>query len=145
LEEVAESDLLIHVVDASAARPEEQIAAVREVLAEIDADDIGEVLVFNKADVAPGSARELATRHAGALVVAASTGEGIDELLQTVGDRLRARSSTVEFVVPFERGDVLAALHREGEVLREVHEEGGTRVQARLDAAGAGRFREFAI
>jgi GTP-binding protein HflX len=144
LEEVAESDLLIHVVDASAAQPEEQIAAVREVLAEIDADEIGEVLVFNKADVAPSSARELATRHAGALVVAASTGEGIDELLQTVGDRLRARSSTVEFVVPFERGDVLAALHREGEVLREVHEEGGTRVQARLDAAGAGRFREFA-
>ena len=145
LEEVAEADLLIHVVDAAASEPDEQILSVREVLAEIGADSLPEVLAFNKADVARGAARDLAAHHPGAVTLSATSGDGVDELLEVVGERLRAFANVIEFVVPFDRGDVLAALHREGEVLEEVHEEGGTRVQARLDEAGAGRFREFAV
>ncbi len=145
LEEVAEADLLVHVVDAAAPEPDEQILAVREVLAEIEAGDIPEVIAFNKADAAPGAARDLALRHPGSIVMSAATGEGIETLLETIADRVRSRSNVMELVVPYERGDVLAALHREGEVVQEIHEEGGTRVQARLDDVGASRFREFAV
>jgi GTP-binding protein HflX len=79
----------------------------------------------------------------GAIAVSARTGEGIDDLVAAIGDRLRAMSSSVEFVVPYGRGDVLAALHREGEVLVEVHADAGTRVRVRLEQADADRFREF--
>jgi GTP-binding protein HflX len=62
-----------------------------------------------------------------------------------VGDRLRAGSGVVELLVPYARGDVVAAVHREGEVLDEEHEDGGTRLRARLDRAGTARFREFMV
>jgi GTP-binding protein HflX len=144
LELVSESDLLVHVVDSAAADPDAQIEAVRAVLNEIGASDVPELLAFNKADVAPDIDRLVAS-HPGSVKLSALTGEGIGELLQAVGDRLRAAASVVELIVPFERGDVIAAVHREGEVLVEQHEEGGTRLRARLDQAGAARFREFLV
>ena len=144
LEVVEESDLLIHVVDATAADPEGQIDAVRRVLEEIGAASVPEVLAFNKADVTP-EAKRLADRYEGSVVVAAATGEGIDRLLETVGDRLRARSRLIELVVPYDRGEILAAVHREGEVVTEEHEEAATRLRARLDAVGAERFKEFVV
>ncbi|MDQ1395889.1 MAG: GTPase, partial [Acidimicrobiaceae bacterium] len=144
LEVVKDSDLLVHVVDASAPDPEEQIEAVRSVLAEIGAGDVPELLAFNKADIAP-EAKRLTDRNPGSVRISARTGEGIGELLGTVGDRLRAMAQVVELLVPFDRGDVVAAVHREGEVLVEAHEEGATRLRARLDEAGAARFREFVV
>jgi GTP-binding protein HflX len=77
------------------------------------------------------------------VVVSALTGDGIDELLRAIGDRLRVADRVVELVVPFERGDVLAAVHREGEVVDESHGEGATVVHVVLDEAGRARFREF--
>jgi GTP-binding protein HflX len=71
------------------------------------------------------------------------TGEGIDGLLDVLGDRLRAMSTIIELVVPYERGDILAALHRDGEVLVESHEDAGTRVRARLGDAERGKYAEF--
>ncbi|HVM52278.1 MAG TPA: GTPase HflX [Acidimicrobiales bacterium] len=142
LEVVAESDLLVHVVDASSADPDGQIAAVREVLEEIDAGGVPELLVFNKIDVTTDGPR-LVEAHPGSVAVSAVTGEGIEHLLEVVGDRLRSMSTVVELVVPYERGDVLAALHRDGEVLVESHEDTGTRVRARLDDAPRNRFAEW--
>ena len=142
LEIVAESDLLVHVVDASSADPDAQIAAVREVLEEIGAGDVPELLVFNKIDVSTDGPR-LVDAHPGSIAISAVTGEGVDHLLEVLGDRLRAMSTVVELVIPYGRGDVLAALHREGEVLVESHEEGGTRVRARLDDASRNRYAEF--
>jgi GTPase len=142
LEVVKESDLLVHVVDASAPDPEVQIEAVRSVLQEIGAAEVPELLAFNKADIAP-EAKRLAERHAGSVRISAITGDGIDDLLATIGDRLRAMADVVELLVPYARGDVVAAVHREGDVLVEAHEEQGTRIRARLDEAGAARFREF--
>ncbi|TML63123.1 MAG: GTPase HflX [Actinobacteria bacterium] len=144
LETVAESDLLVHVVDASAPDPDGQIEAVDTVLAEIGAADVPQLLAVNKIDVATDPER-LLDRHSGSVAVSALTGAGVDDLLAAVGDRLRALADVVELVVPFARGDVVAALHREGEVLVEQHEEGGTRLRARLDDAGAARFREFRV
>jgi GTP-binding protein HflX len=140
LEVVAESDLLIHLVDASAPDPDAQIAAVRVVLREIGADDVPELLVFNKVDLAPD-----ADLPPGAVAISAMTGEGVEKLLRTVADRLRALEQVVELLVPYDRGDVLAALHREGEVLVESHEESATRVRARLDRAAGGKFAPFLV
>jgi GTP-binding protein HflX len=142
LEVVKESDLVLHVVDCSAPDPELQMDAVRVVLDEIGAGDVPELLAFNKADVSP-EAKRLAERHAGSVTISALTGEGIDGLLETLGDRLRAMLRVVELIVPYERGDVLAAIHREGEVLVETHDEMATTVRVRVDQVGAARFREF--
>jgi GTPase len=142
LEVVNESDLVLHVVDSSASDPEEQMDAVRVVLDEIGAGEVQELLVFNKADCSP-EAKRLAERHPGSVVISALTGEGIEGLLEVVGDRLRAMLSVVDLVVPYERGDVLAAVHREGEVLVETHGEEATTVRVRVDQVGAARFREF--
>ena len=73
----------------------------------------------------------------------ARTGDGIAELVAHIGDRLRALATIVELEIPYDRGEVLAALHRDGDVLVVVHEETGTRVRARLPAAVAGRFADL--
>ncbi|MGI8684456.1 MAG: GTPase HflX [Acidimicrobiales bacterium] len=144
LEVVRESDLLVHIVDSSAPDPEGQIEAVRAVLDELHADRVPELLAFNKADLTD-EAKRLAGDHPGSVALSAVTGDGIDELLTAVGDRLRAAASVVELLVPFDRGDVIAALHREGEVIDEEHTEGGTRIRVRVDQAGAARFPEFHV
>jgi GTP-binding protein HflX len=146
LEEVVDADLLLHVVDASSPEAEQQIDAVHKVLRDIGADHVPELLVLNKADVAsPGDVKSLLTAHPQAVVVSAVTGEGTSVLLDTLAARLRSLAPIVELLVPYERGDVVAALHREGEVLVEVHAEGGSRLRARLPAPAMTRFGEFVV
>ncbi|HVM63381.1 MAG TPA: GTPase HflX [Acidimicrobiales bacterium] len=145
LDVVVDADLLVHVVDASAPDPDGEIDAVRTVLAEIDAASVPELLVFNKSDLAPSDAARLVAGHPGSVACSARTGDGVDRLLTTVGDRLRARTAVVDLEVPFDRGDVLATVHREGEVLVEQAGEGGMRLRARLDQAAATRLREFVV
>lgn len=144
LEVVAESDLLVHVVDASAGDPDSQISAVRLVLSEIEAAHVPELLVFNKVDVSI-NAKQLVDQHPGSIAISALTGQGIDEFLRTLADRLRELDTVVEMLIPYTRGDVLAALHREGEVLVEEHENDAMRVRARVDDATASRYREYLI
>jgi GTP-binding protein HflX len=146
LAEVADADLVLHVVDASAVDPGGQIAAVRTVMEEIDADELPELVVVNKIDAAdPEVVRELLAAHPGAVAVSARTGEAIDKLLDAIGSRLRALSPIYELLIPYDRGDLLAALHRDGEVLVEVHADDGTRVRARLPEAVASRVAEFQV
>ncbi len=146
LEEVAQVDMLLHVVDGSAADAEEQIVAVRSVLREIGAADRPEQLVVNKVDVAdPAVVDDLLAAHDGAVAASAVTGEGVEKLEAVVAGRLRALNPVVELAVPFERGDVIAALHRDGDVLVEVHGERETRVRARIPNADVNRFREFVV
>jgi len=144
LDEVAEADLLLHVVDSSAPSPAGQIDAVRGVLDEIGAGHVPELVVFNKADLNP-DVKVLVDREPGSTAISALTGEGIDRMLTALSDRLRAMNRVVELRVPFDRGDVLAALHRSGEVLMETHEDDATRVRARLDQADAARFGEWRV
>jgi GTP-binding protein HflX len=142
LELVAEADLVIHLVDSTAHDPLGQVDAVRIVLDEIGAGQVPELLAFNKVDRTRDAAA-LAAAHPGSVAISAATGEGMDGLLTAVADRLRAGSATKELVVPFERGDVLARVHRLGEVLSEQPGEGGILVTARLDDEGQARLREF--
>jgi GTP-binding protein HflX len=145
LEVAALADYLVHVVDASSPDPEGQIAAVREVLGEIDAGAVPELLVFNKADLAPGEAKQLAVDHPGSVALSARTGEGIEPFLRTLADRLRSLTAVVELAIPYDRGDVLAAVHREGEVVSTMESGDGLRVRARLSDASAGRLAEFLV
>jgi GTP-binding protein HflX len=138
----AEADLLVHVVDGAAPDVEAHIDAVREVLGEIGAGEVPELLCFNKSDCSDEVAR-LVRSHSGSVGISAVTGEGVELLLATIGDRLRTQTTVVELHIPFERGDVLAEVHREGEVLSERVGEGAMEVTARLDEAGAARLARW--
>jgi GTP-binding protein HflX len=143
LDSVHLSDLVVHVVDASAPNTEAQIAAVHEVLGEIGAAEVPELVVVNKSDTAPEEAKALAHAIEGSVLISARTGEGIDDLLQVIGDRLRGTDRVVELVVPWSRGDVLAAVHREGEVVGQSDGEESATLQVVLDEVGRARFAEF--
>jgi GTP-binding protein HflX len=143
LDSVHLSDLVVHVVDASAPNTEAQIAAVHEVLGEIGAADVPELVVVNKADTAPEEAKALAHAIEGSVLISARTGAGIDDLLQVIGDRLRGTDRVIELVVPWSRGDVLAAIHREGEVVGQSDGEESATLQVVLDDVGRARFAEF--
>ena len=143
LDSVHLSDLVVHVVDASAPSTDAQIAAVHEVLGEIGAAGVPELVVVNKADKAPETAKALAHAIEGSVLISARTGEGIDDLLQVIGDRLRGTDRVIELVVPWSRGDVLAAIHREGEVVGQSDGEESATLQVVLDEVGRARFAEF--
>lgn len=145
LEVAVNSDLLVHVVDASAVDPMGQIAAVREVLVEIGADKVPELLVINKADLDPDEAKRLAYEHQGSVIFSAMTGNGLNELLLAIGDRMRALTTVIELLIPYDRGDIVATVHREGEVVSTANEENAMRVRARLADASVGRLSEFLV
>jgi GTPase len=138
------ADLILHMVDGAAADPEGQIAAVDGVLDEIGAGDLPQLPVVNKVDVAPEAAL-LAGKLEGAVCISAQTGEGMDDLLRAVADRLRVRDQIVELVIPWARGDVLAAVHRDGEVVDQHAGEEAARLHVVLDRAGRARFRQFMV
>jgi GTP-binding protein HflX len=133
LEEVGESDLILHVVDGSHPDPEGQIAAVREVFGEIGAAQVPEIIVINKADTAdPLVVKQLLAREPHAVVVSAHSGEGIDELLLAVEADLPRPAERVEVVLPYSRGDLLNQVHTHGEIESLSHEADGTHVVARV-------------
>jgi GTP-binding protein HflX len=142
LEEVADADLIVHVVDGSDDAPEEQIAAVREVLNEIGAGQVPELIVINKADVAdPHTVAELTRHHADAVVVSARTGLGFDDLVAAIEDHLPTTLQDVDVLVPYDRGDLVSRAHRQGEVVSMEHGETGTRLVARVPEALAGELQ----
>lgn len=145
LDSVRLADLLIHVVDGSAENAEEQIEAVRIVLNDIGAGEVPELMVFNKADVEPSWTAELVARHEGSLAVSALTGMGMDRLVETVGDRLRSGDRIISLRLPVERGDLIAAAHREGDVVAQENEDDFVILHVVLDDVGSARFAEWRI
>jgi GTP-binding protein HflX len=143
LEVVADADLLVHVVDASVVDPVGQMEAVRLVLGEIEASSVPELVVFNKADRAPGSARSLQLRYPGSVICSAATREGLENVVEAIANTLRIGESNVALAVPYDRGDVIASLHRFGEVLEKRDAGGQLELLVRLDDAGRRRFAQF--
>ena len=145
LEEVTEADLVLHVVDGSDAEPEEQMSAVREVLSEIGAGNLPELVVINKCDMAdPLDIARLRRVEPDAIVVSARTGEGIPELLAALDARLPHPEIDVDLVVPYDRGDLIAQAHERGEVIAEEHLADGTRLKARVSPELAARLQAAA-
>jgi len=133
MEEVGESDLILHVVDGSHPAPEEQLAAVREVIRDVGAPDVPEIVVINKADAAdPLVLQRLLRIERHAIAVSARTGRGIDELLALIDVELPRPEVEIEVLVPYTHGGLVSRVHAEGEVVSEEHTTEGTLLKARV-------------
>ena len=147
LEEVADADVILHVVDGSHPDPEGQIAAVRSVFAEVDAHRIPEIIVLNKADAAdPAVVARIRAKEPHAVVVSARTGEGIDELERAIAATIPRPDVRLELLIPFTRGELVSRLHSaDAEILAEGYEEGGTRLSVLVREDIAPDFAEFVV
>ncbi|GAB3608820.1 GTPase HflX [Humibacter ginsengiterrae] len=133
LEEVADADVIVHVVDASHPDPAAQLATVRDVIGEVGGRDIPELVVFNKADLIDDGRRlELRGLEPAAVFASARTGEGIDEVLSAIARALPDRSVEIDVLIPYDRGDLVSALHERGRVMHTAYEPDGTRVTAKV-------------
>ncbi|CAN5499063.1 GTPase HflX [soil metagenome] len=144
LEEVGQSDVIVHVVDASHPDPAAQLATVRDVIGELEARDIPEIVVFNKSDLADEDQRMLirALEPTG-VFVSARTGEGIDELLERIAEELPAPEVEMSLLVPYDRGEVISRLHVQGRVLSTDYREDGTLVKAMVHPARVSDLADF--
>jgi len=144
LEEVAEADLIIHVVDASHPDPALQIHTVRAVLAEVDTDEIPELVVFNKTDLVDRDrVVELRGLEPDAVFVSAATGAGLEALLEAIGARLPRPQIHLRVTIPFDRGDIVTAVHERGDVIDVSYTEAGTVIEARVDKKLLGQLEQF--
>ncbi|MDQ4492158.1 GTPase HflX [Sinomonas sp. ASV486] len=147
LEEVADADLILHVVDASHPDPEGQIAAVRQVLNDVDARKVPEIIVLNKADAAdPFVLERLRQREPRHVIVSARTGLGIDELKEAISDAIPRPDVVLTLLVPYSRGDILSRLHTSSAEIRSLeHVEAGTRVDAVVREEFAAELAPFVV
>ena len=146
LEEVGDSDLLLHVVDGSHPDPEGQISAVRGVLAEVGGDQLKEIIVVNKADAAdPEVLDRLERNEKHCVVVSARTGQGLAQLQALIAEELPRPDIPVTVLLPYDRGDLVNRLHQEAEVLSSEHTEHGTRVEAKIDRHLVSDLESFAV
>ncbi|HEU4319228.1 MAG TPA: GTPase HflX [Acidimicrobiia bacterium] len=144
LSETSEADLLVHLVDGTDEDPAGQIDAVTEVLKEIGAASVPQLLVINKTDALDESAiKRLHNLWPEAVLISAREGLGLDSLLEAIAEELARGLVTLSLTVPYERGDVVAAAHRLGEVIEEKHDEDGTILDVRLPERATGQFAEF--
>jgi GTP-binding protein HflX len=143
-EEIADADLIIHVVDASHPDPAGQIATVRNVIGEVGASDIPELVVFNKIDLADETQRmALRGMEPNSVEVSARTGEGIDDLLEVIAKRLPEPDVLTESLIPYDRGDLVSKLHLSGRIIEMDYRENGTYVKAYAKAELANELERF--
>jgi GTP-binding protein HflX len=146
LEEIAESDLIVHVVDASHPDPGSQIATVRDVIGETGARDIPELIVFNKIDLADETQRmALRGMEPRSIEVSARTGEGIDELLAKIAELLPEPDVQIDVLIPYNRGDLVSRLHINGRIIDLEYAETGTHVRAMVKPEQAAELAPFKL
>jgi len=136
LEEVSEADLIVHLVDGAHPDPMEQIRAVREVIDDIGGGEIMEIIAINKADVAkPEVVMELLRRESNAYAISARTGYGVDNLIKAIEAALPKPKVEINVVIPFNRGDLVSAVHERGEIISQEYLPEGTKLHAMVDGA----------
>ena len=146
LEEVGEADLLVHVVDGAHADPEEQVRAVHEVLADVGGDRVPEMLVVNKTDAADEETLlGLKRLWPDAIFVSARTGAGLDALREAIEARLPQPAVELDVLVPYSRGDLVARVHEQGEVLDTAHTGEGTELRVRVDQTLAAELTPYLV
>ncbi len=144
LEEVAASDLIVHVVDGSHPDPREQIRAVREVINSLGGGDLPEIIAINKADIAaPEVLMQLLREETNSFAFSARTGFGIETLIKAIETSLPRPRVEVHATIPFNRGDLVSIIHERGEVLAETYSEEGTYMHAMVDAHIAKKLEEL--
>ena len=143
LEEVSESDLIVHVVDGSHPDPFEQIRAVRLVIDEIGGKDIPEIIAINKVDIAdPHIIMEILRKEPNSYAFSVRTGFGIDGLLHAIENSLPRPSVEINVVIPYDRGDLVHAIHERGEIFSEQYIAEGTSIHARVDGGLSQRIEK---
>jgi GTP-binding protein HflX len=143
-EEVTMSDVIVHVVDASHEDPAQQIKTVRDVVGEVEARDIPEIIVFNKADLIDDNQKILLRGlEPNAVFVSAKTGEGVEALQQLIADRIPEPDVEVTAVIPYEHGEIVSMIHKSGHVLDTDYVESGTRIHARVSVEMAARIGQY--
>lgn len=143
LEEVSGSDLIVHVVDGSHPDPFEQIRAVREVINEIGGSEIPEIIAINKVDAAdPEVVMEILRKEKNSFAFSARTGFGIDGLVRAIEKSLPHPNVEINALIPYERGDLVSAVHERGEILSEEYVETGTQMRALVDGGLAKAIEE---
>jgi GTP-binding protein HflX len=144
LEEVSNADVILHVVDGTDADPEGQLSAVREVLAEIDAANIPEIVVVNKIDSAdPIVVQRILRREKHSLAVSAHSGEGIEELLAEIDRVLPGPNTPIDLVIPYDHGELIHKIVSTGIMKSMEHLENGTRVVAVVSEQLANELAEL--
>jgi len=142
LEEVSESDLIVHVVDGSHPDPQEQLRAVRQVIYEIGGGEIMEIIAINKADVsAPEVLMNLLRNESNAYAISARTGYGVDTLVKAIEAALPKPKVEINAVIPFSRGDLVSAVHEQGEIISEEYLPEGTKIHAMVGGALAQKIQ----
>ena len=146
LEEVSESDLIVHVVDGSHPDPFEQIKAVRLVIDEIGGKDIPEIIAINKVDIAdPNVIMEILRKEPNSYAFSVRTGFGVEGLLHAIESSLPRPSVEINVVIPYDRGDLVHAIHERGEIFSEQYIAEGTSIHARVDGGLAQRIENSRI
>ncbi|MEV6595368.1 GTPase HflX [Actinoplanes sp. NPDC051346] len=144
LEEVSFADLVVHVVDGAHPDPEGQVAAVREVLSEVGADRIPELLVVNKTDAADEETLlRLKRTWPDAVFASARSGQGIADVHAAIAQRLPRPAVDLRVLLPYDRGDLVARIHRKGQVLDTRHTDEGTELRVRVDEQLAAELEQF--
>jgi GTP-binding protein HflX len=146
LEEISDSDLILHIVDASHVDPGAQIATVRQVVGEVDSRHISELIVFNKVDlVDEGTLLALRGLEPNSVFVSSRTGEGFDELQAAIADRLPRPNVAVKVLIPYNRGDLVSRLHLNSQINKIEYQETGTYVDALVRPDIASELEAFRI
>ena len=147
LEEVAEADLLLHIVDVSHSEAESQIAAVDAVLTELNADNIPTVMVFNKLDrlETTDDLQILRSRYPEALAISAQRGDGIPALIAALAQRFIAHGPTLSLSIPYTEGKVLDLLYKHGSVLDTEYTEQAAYVRARVPSRYLKAVQKFSV
>ena len=157
LEEVAEADLLVHVVDAASPTALRQVEAVEQVLQEIGAGDRPIVIALNKIDKLPNNAAPKLNGHSSALPitlegksstlpvvsVSALVGTGVEDLLRCISDTLRAQFVPLNVIIPYDRGDLVAQFHQYGAIEHESYEALGTHLRGSMPGNHSGPFMTY--
>ena len=145
LEEIGESDVIVHVVDGSHPDPARQLATVRDVIGEIEAREIPELVVFNKSDLVDDDQRlVLRGLEPRAVFVSARTGEGVEELLERIAELIPQPEVEMTLLVPYDRGEIISRLHVGGRVLSTDYLETGTLVKALVHPHSVDSLKPFA-
>jgi GTP-binding protein HflX len=144
LEEVGESDVIVHVIDASHPDPSSQLATVRDVIGEIGAREIPEIVVFNKSDLVDDDQRlVLRGLEPQGIFVSARTGEGVDDLLDRISSLIPQPEVEMTLLVPYDRGEIISRLHVGGRVLSTEYLEAGTLVKALVHPQSVDALKPF--
>jgi len=147
LEEVMSADLLLHLVDMSSPRVDEQIQVIEEVLGEIGAGDIPTIFVPNKIDLLSEPSQHLFKNRGAESVcpISAATGERLEALLKIIGAHLDRGKETIHVSLSMGQGDLLSLLRERGRVENEIYEDDQVHITAMVTPKLAGQLRKLAL